>query len=127
MMNSLTQLSARGSLAALLAVVLSSCVTARVEDARENPTGLKEGEAVVVMAKSYHQGNETEADYIECVENAVGRGSRRLRVVPNQQFVDSLFPWLEPRTAPADTKGLVVQIDIDPTCQGIGHDERHGR
>lgn len=119
MMNSLTQLSARGSLAALLAIVLSSCVTARVEDARENPTGLKEGEAVVVMAKSYHQGNETEADYIECVENAVGRGSQRLRVVPNQQFVDALFPWFEPRTAPADTKGLVQLMERPGVAEAV--------
>ena len=26
--------------------------------------------------------------------------------MPNQEFVDALFPWFEPRTAPADTKGL---------------------
>ncbi len=89
-----------------LSLSLSACVTSRVEDARENVTGLEEGESVVIMAKSYHQGNQTEADYIRCVENALGRGSKGLRVIPNQQFVDNLFPWFEPRTAPADTKGL---------------------
>lgn len=89
-----------------MALSLTACVTSRVEDARENVTGLEEGESVVIMAKSYHQGNETEADYIRCVESALGRGSKGLRVIPNQQFVDSLFPWFEPRTAPAETKGL---------------------
>lgn len=89
-------------------VSLAGCVTSRVEDARENVTGLNEGDSVVIMAKSYHQGNETEADYIRCVENALGRGSEGLRVIPNQQFVDSLFPWFEPRTAPAETKGLTA-------------------
>ena len=79
---------------------LRGCVTSRVEDARENVTGLNEGESVVIMAKSYHQGNETESDYISCIENALGRGSKGLRVIPRQQFVDSLFPWFEPRTAP---------------------------
>lgn len=87
---------------------LSGCVTASVENAREETTGLLEGETVVVMAKSYHQGNETEADYIDCVEKALGGGSGGLNVIPNQQFVDNLFPWFEPRTAPADTKGLVL-------------------
>ncbi|HNP65707.1 MAG TPA: hypothetical protein PKH39_17375 [Woeseiaceae bacterium] len=90
----------------ILAVAVSSCVTARVEDAREETTGLLEGETVVVMAKSYHQGNETEADYIRCVEKALGSGKGALNVIPNQKFVDNLFPWFEPRTAPADTKGL---------------------
>ncbi len=94
------------ALACVFSLSLTACVTSRVEDARENVTGLEEGESVVIMAKSYHQGNETEADYIRCVENALGRGSKGLRVIPNQQFVDNLFPWFEPRTAPADTKGL---------------------
>jgi hypothetical protein len=87
---------------------LSGCVTASIENVREESTGLLEGESVVVMAKSYHQGNETEADYISCIENALGRGSDGLKVIPNQQFIDNLFPWFEPRTAPADTKGLAT-------------------
>lgn len=87
-------------------LLLSGCVTSTVQDAREQTTGMREGDSVVVMAKSYHQGNQTEATYIECVENALGRGSKGLNVIPNQQFVDNLFPWFEPRTAPSDTKGL---------------------
>jgi len=103
--------SARGVVATLLAIVLSGCVTARVEDAREQATGIAENESIVVMAKSYHQGNETEADYIRCIENVIGRGSNGLRVIPGQMFVDALFPWFEPRTAPADTKGLVKLME----------------
>ncbi len=99
------------ALTIILVVAISGCVTAVIEDAREQPTGLLEGETVVVMAKSYHQGNETETDYIRCIEKALGRGSGALNVVPNQQFVDNLFPWFEPRTAPADTKGLVQLME----------------
>ena len=91
----------------VFAAALSGCVTASIENAREETTGLLEGETVVVMAKSYHLGNETEEKYIRCVEKALGRGSGALNVIPNQDFIDNLFPWFEPRTAPADTKGLV--------------------
>ena len=52
-------------------MVLSGCITSRVEDACIGETGIKEGEAVVVMAKSYHLGNETEEKYIRCVEDAL--------------------------------------------------------
>ncbi len=90
----------------LLSVALSGCVTSRIEDARETVTGISEGESVVIMAKSYHGGNETESDYIRCVEKSLGGGSKGISVVPHQQFIDALFPWFEPRTAPADTKGL---------------------
>ena len=91
---------------ATVAVSLSACVTSRIEDARQGGTGINEGEGVVIMAKSYHLGNETESKFIDCVGSAMGRGSDRLRVVPDEEFVDALFPWFEPRTAPADTKGL---------------------
>ena len=84
----------------------TGCVTSRVENIRESTTGLGDGEGVVIMAKSYHLGNETEADFISCVGNSMGRGSSGLRVVPHNEFVDALFPWFEPRTAPAETKGL---------------------
>lgn len=91
---------------ALTALGCAGCITSRVEDARESETGIKAGEAVVIMAKSYHLGNETEEKYIRCVEKAIGNGAGGLRVIPHREFVDSLFPWFEPRTAPAETKHL---------------------
>jgi hypothetical protein len=97
----------RQAVVAILAATLASgCVTARVEHIKEGATGILEGEAIVIMAKSYHLGNETEAKFIDCVGDAIGRGRNGLRVIPNQEFVDALFPWFEPRTAPAETKGL---------------------
>lgn len=96
----------RALLFAAATVALSACVTSRVEDVRQGTTGLGDGEGVVIMAKSYHLGNETEADFISCVGDSIGGGSSGLRVVPNSEFVDALFPWFEPRTAPAETKGL---------------------
>jgi hypothetical protein len=86
--------------------IMSGCVTSRIENVREGATGLNEGEGIVIMAKSYHLGNETEADFIACIGDSIGRGRTGLRVVDNQEFVDALFPWFEPRTAPAETKGL---------------------
>ena len=90
----------------LLATSLPGCITSRIEDVREGSTGIAEGQGVVIMAKSYHLGNETEAKFVACVGDAVGRGAGGLRVVPNTEFIDALFPWFEPRTAPAETKGL---------------------
>lgn len=93
-------------LVVLPCLVLSACTTARIEDTRQTATGIHSGEGVVIMARSYHLGNETEAKFIDCVGSALGRGSTGLRIVPTNEFVDALFPWFEPRTAPADTKGL---------------------
>ena len=93
---------------ALLAVVTAlscGCVTARMEQQKSADTGITDGEAVVVMARSYHLGNETEGKFTDCVGDALGKGREGLAVMPDEQFVDALFPWLEPRTAPAEAKG----------------------
>ena len=96
----------RALLGAALVTLATGCVTQRTENSREGLTGIDSDESVVIMAKSYHLGNETEAKYITCIEDALARGSKGLRVIPHKQFVDSLFPWFEPRTAPSETKGL---------------------
>ena len=96
----------RVTVVAITATLLGACVTSRVENIREGDTGILEGEGIVIMAKSYHLGNETEAKFISCVGDSIGRGRTGLRVVPYTEFVDALFPWFEPRTAPAETKGL---------------------
>jgi hypothetical protein len=110
---------ARPIIALLAILTLGACTTARVEDAREGVTGIREGESVVIMAKSYHLGNETEAKYIRCIENALGRGREGLRVIPNGEFVDSLFPWFEPRTAPAETKNLAKLMERPGVAERI--------
>ncbi len=104
----------------IVATMLSSgCITSTVVDTRQSTTGIGEGESIVIMAKSYHLGNETEAKYINCVENAISRGSNGLRVIPNAQFVDSLFPWFEPRTAPAETKHLAKLMERPGVAEKI--------
>ncbi len=105
-MNRAPEQLGRTLLLGLVVATLSGCVTARMEDSREAATGITEGESIVIMAKSYHLGNETESDYVSCVEKAMQSGSAGLRVMPSKQFIDSLFPWFEPRTAPSETKGL---------------------
>jgi hypothetical protein len=95
----------------IMAIIASGCVTSTVVDSRTGRTGINDGDTVVIMAKSYHLGNETELKYIRCIENNLARGRNGLTVIPHEQFVDSLFPWFEPRTAPAETKNLAKLMD----------------
>jgi hypothetical protein len=100
-------------------VLLQACVTSRVENSREGVTGIAGDESVVIMAKSYHLGNETEDNYISCIEEALANGKRGLNVIPHRQFVDSLFPWFEPRTAPSETAGLPKLMDRPGVAERI--------
>lgn len=103
----------------LATVSLTACITSTVQDARTGVTGIGEGESVVIMAKSYHLGNETEMKYIRCIENNLGRGKNGLTVIPHDEFIDSLFPWFEPRTAPAETKNLSKLMDRPGVAERI--------
>jgi len=89
----------------------TACVTSTVQDTRTGRTGIEQGESIVILAKSYHVGNETELKYIRCIENNLARGKNGLTVIPHDEFIDSLFPWFEPRTAPAETKNLAKLMD----------------
>ena len=119
---------ARGvALTLLVATSLSACVTSRVEDARETKTGIRDGESVVIMAKSYHLGNETEDKYVDCIQHALARGSDKLNVIPSDEFIDSLFPWFEPRTAPAETKNLAKLMERPGVADKIAQELTSGK
>lgn len=109
----------KASIVAAVILTMTGCITSRIEDAREGMTGISEGESVVILAKSYHLGNETEEKYISCVEKRLARGSKGLRVISSKDFVDSLFPWFEPRTAPTETKGLAKLMDHPGVAERI--------
>jgi hypothetical protein len=103
----------------LLSFFSTACITSTVQDARTGVTGISEGESIVIMAKSYHLGNETELKYIQCIEDNLSRGRNGLRVIPHDDFIDSLFPWFEPRTAPAETKNLAKLMDRPGVAERI--------
>ena len=86
---------------------LSGCVTATVQEVRESTTGMEATDSVVVLGRRGRpQTSETELDFVSCVSKNLGRGSSKMQVIEEQDFMDAMFPWFEPRTAPANTHDL---------------------
>ena len=97
----------RWAAAVAAAVCLTGCVTATVQEVREAATGMIAGESVVVLGRQKRPSSgETEMNFIDCVNNNMGRGSDQIRVIDEEEFRDALFPWFEPRTAPVNTSDL---------------------
>ena len=88
------------ALLVLSTLTLGGCMTARVEESKNAATGIRQGERVVILEASYHAGNETEDNFMNCVSKALQRGKNSVEVFPGDEFVDTLYPWLEPRTMP---------------------------
>ena len=94
------------------ALLLAGCVSAKVEQYREAPTRvarIARGESVVILSRGQHGDRETETDFTGCLSSALGR--RGLPVIEEQVLVDTLYPWLEPRTAPLNADALPRLLD----------------
>lgn len=87
--------------------LLGGCVTATVQQVREASTGLSDTDAIVVLGrKDRPSSDETEMNFVRCVGDRMGKGGQRMNVISEVAFRDAVFPWFEPRTAPANTGDL---------------------
>jgi hypothetical protein len=95
----------RAGLITALALLAQGCVQATIEQYREGSSVVAGDERVVVLGRRHNNGYETEAGFVDCVGDSLAR-TGGLDVVPETEFVDALFPWFEPRTAPLRTRDL---------------------
>jgi hypothetical protein len=92
-------------LAAVL-VGLTACTSTTVDEFRQGETGIESHESVVILGRRQASDYETRSEFVECVGDRMARGDDALSVVPEQEFIDAMFPWFEPRTAPLRTRDL---------------------
>ncbi len=90
--------------------LLAGCMHARIEESRELQTRIAADEAVVILAKPQIEGAAAEDGFMDCVSHNLGSGSRKLQVRGNDEFVDQLFPWFEPGTAPTRPEGVTTVL-----------------
>ena len=99
--------------------ILTGCTTTRLEEQINLPFEIREGESVVITSTSYHAGNETENDFLQCINNSLGNKQKAFNVIPTQEFINQLYPWFEPRTAPQTTEDLSSFLGNDLVRQKI--------
>ncbi|MEX1032005.1 MAG: hypothetical protein WDZ30_01465 [Cellvibrionaceae bacterium] len=80
--------------------LLGGCTAVTIDHYSTGEIAMEEHDAVVVLGRRFASNYDTEVDLISCVGDALGNGKSGLTVIPEQQFVDRLYPWFEPRTAP---------------------------
>ncbi len=97
-------------LVCLPVLLLSGCMQSRVEESREMPTHIGKGEAVVILAKPQVEGAGAEDGFMDCVADELKGGKANIAVKGNNEFVDSMFPWFEPGTAPAKPEAVATLL-----------------
>ena len=86
---------------------LAGCVTSTVQEIRESATGMDASDSIVILGRRGRPRTaETELDFVSCISKNMGSGSNKLNVIAEEDFMDAMFPWFEPRTAPVNTADL---------------------
>jgi len=99
-------------------LLTSGCMTAKLEESRNTTTTIATHEAVVLLAKPHVEGITAEDDFMDCVGDKMSKATG-IQVRSNNEFVDSMFPWLEPSTAPQRPEGVTRLLAKDVVAQRI--------
>jgi hypothetical protein len=84
------------------AVLAAGCTTTRIDESRVESAAVGSGEKVVVLGRRHNSEYETEPDFVRCVGRGVS--ATGASVIPELEFMNSFYPWFEPRTAPMSLK-----------------------
>src|SRR5262245_11503274 len=84
-------------------LLIGGCMQARIEESREMATPISKGERVVILAKPQIEGTGAEDEFMDCVGKGLHKG---VDVHDNNEFVDKMFPWFEPSTAPGKPEAM---------------------
>jgi len=106
-----TRSALQASLVLCVGVLLAACTTTTVDEFRQGETGIEAHESIVILGRRQGSSYETREEFVDCVGDRVARGARGIRVIPEQEFIDSMFPWFEPRTAPLRTSDLQTLME----------------
>ncbi len=90
----------------MIAGLLAACATSRIEELRHTGTHLTKDESVVILPRKQHMGQGTEQNFIQCLNETLEEGNKPLKIYRERAFIDKLFPWFEPRTAPSSLEAL---------------------
>jgi len=101
-----------------LTLLLPGCMTAKLEESRNTSTAITATEAVVLLAKPHVEGVSAEDEFMDCVGGKLAKATG-IKVQPNDAFVDSMFPWLEPSTAPQRPEGVTKLLSRDVVAQRV--------
>ena len=89
-----------------LAYLMMSCTSTTVDEFRQGATGIESDESVVILGRRQASDFETRSEFVECIGERMERGENAISVVPEREFIDAMFPWFEPRTAPLRASDL---------------------
>jgi hypothetical protein len=102
-----------------LTMSLAACTTTEIDEFRQGATNISDDEKIVILGRRQNNNYETEGSFVSCVANIVSSGNDGIEVIGEQEFLDAMFPFFEPRTAPMRTSHLQELMRLEVAAQKI--------
>lgn len=98
----------RSKINILLLLIITSvgCSTTRIDEEVNTAFTISGDESIVLLSNSYHTGNQTELDFMDCLNNSILKKQDTFEIIPTRQFQNLFYPWFEPSTAPQSIEDL---------------------
>ena len=90
----------------LLIITSAGCSTTRIDEEVNTAFTISGDESIVLLSNSYHTGNQTELDFMDCLNNSILKKQDTFEIIPTRQFQNLFYPWFEPSTAPQSIDDL---------------------
>ncbi len=98
--------SSKKYFAFLLFFIIAGCSTTRVDEEINTAFTISGDESIVLLSNSYHTGNQTELDFMDCLNTSISKKQNTFEIIPTRQFQNLFYPWFEPSTAPQSIEDL---------------------
>ena len=89
-----------------VSLLITSCSTTRIDQEVNAAYSIEDGESIVVLSDSYHTGNKTENDFMDCLNRSLSKKQDQFNVISTTEFQNIFYPWFEPSTAPQNIEEL---------------------
>ena len=90
----------------LLIITAVGCSTTRIDEEVNTAFTISGDESIVLLSNSYHSGNQTELDFMDCLNSSILMKQDTFEIIPTKQFQNLFYPWFEPSTAPQSIEDL---------------------
>lgn len=84
--------------------MMKGCVNSSIDTSYATDITLMEDEKIVLLGRRHESNYETEESFVACVGKVLRK--KNVSVLPEDEFINAMFPWFEPRVAPISVNDL---------------------
>ena len=94
-----------------LVLTLMGCNSIGANKASKGPITINPANpSIVILGRRHVSQIETEVDYVSCIGDNLKDRLDATNIIPEQQFIDELYPYFEKSTAPLNVRNLAKMV-----------------